>query len=992
MTFRKGVEMFNYQNLQDKQFEELCRDIMQTKTGKQLHVFARGRDGGVDLTDDSNKHNIVVQVKHYEKSGFTALKNNLEKEIEKVKMINPEQYFVCVSQSLTDSNVNTIYRMFSDYMESTNNILTIDNIDNFLHDPENIQITKNHTKLWLESGTTLQLLLECFPDNNNENTVDNIVAKIKDTSKRMFCSDDAHSRDLHPARLDASGGTLIREDCSPKLLPDEFPKIQPVIADMNYEGFPSNLFDYVEQHIADKSDSRHIYLTATSGSGKTTCLYGLWEKYLNEDAKYIPIYVAMHEVRGSLKGHICDKFLSHGTAISNFDWLKSSDFLATEYHILLLLDGYNEIAVNMDPKINGTIKGEIDDILGFERVTVVISSRDPVENFDTGITNLKLCPLSRDQIKILMGGQDEYLPKGKYEGVLTNPFMLELCIKAFADDENRLKSINEISEEEIIREYLKKQIEGYKKVNESGKKRSKGLVLSPLDIVYLDVVLPLVAMKLDERKKTSEIRECIGKDAKEYSYRWFRQTIGEVQKSFMRYGELVDTVCPAGSVPVEGYTNIVSDNQGVADRLIRCGVALELFTSKSNDKIEVKWDHEIYRDYFVARGYAIYCAYNDDFEDCVHNLAKQVNYRYPEPYEDMMDPYVGQVVRGFHLRKAQMFIDMVEDKLELYTDYLRRMKETAVYRRLTRDVAFIYEDLNSYKMARAAEVSMKYYTEDLEHYDMASKYDYPDRDRRYADAAYSISGLGYIWGHANVSGDKTKRDYLNMDKDALERADRMFENLEKTHSKVLESVTVQDDMVKKQGNWAAYYSTLSEVVRRENLEKSLKIHEANLEERKRIRKMVSDNDPVGSMIDNSIAQTYIGIATAYFKLGKYEKAVENNEKSINTRPEGKYQEIFTAQRNIVGAYTNMSDKALAKDNKILDALKWIEKSFDYANEHDIHKDYKDLNDKADKLLRIVKDEKFVRRLSEETRLECQKQLKSIDEKREVWAEKSLLRE
>ena len=88
----------------------------------------------------------------------------------------------------------------------------------------------------------------------------------------------------------------------------------------------------------------------------------------------------------------------------------------------------------------------------------------------------------------------------------------------------------------------------------------------------------------------------------------------------------------------------------------------------------------------------------------------------------------------------------------------------------------------------------------------------------------------------------------------------------------------------------------------------------------------------------------------------------------------------------------MSDKALAKDNKILDALKWIEKSFDYANEHDIHKDYKDLNDKADKLLRIVKDEKFVRRLSEETRLECQKQLKSIDEKREVWAEKSLLRE
>lgn len=156
--------MFNYQNLESGQFEKLCRDIMQVKTGTELHVFARGRDGGVDLTDDSDKHNIVVQVKHYEKSGFIALRNNLEKEIEKIKKLNPKQYYVCVSQSLTDSNVNTIYQMFSDYMESTNNILTLDDIDSFLHAPENIEITRNHTNLWLESGTTLQLLLECFPN------------------------------------------------------------------------------------------------------------------------------------------------------------------------------------------------------------------------------------------------------------------------------------------------------------------------------------------------------------------------------------------------------------------------------------------------------------------------------------------------------------------------------------------------------------------------------------------------------------------------------------------------------------------------------------------------------------------------------------------------------------------------------------------------------------------------------------------------------------
>lgn len=162
--------MFNYHNLEPHQFEELCRDIMQVKTGTQLHVFASGRDGGVDLTDDSYKHNIVVQVKNYEKSGFTALRNSLEKEIEKVRKLDPKHYYVCVSQSLTDANINAIYQMFSDYMESTNNILTLDDIDSFLHDLKNLHITRKHTTLWLESGITLQLLLGCFPDLQQENT------------------------------------------------------------------------------------------------------------------------------------------------------------------------------------------------------------------------------------------------------------------------------------------------------------------------------------------------------------------------------------------------------------------------------------------------------------------------------------------------------------------------------------------------------------------------------------------------------------------------------------------------------------------------------------------------------------------------------------------------------------------------------------------------------------------------------------------------------
>ena len=56
--------MFNYKNLCDYEFEILCKDIMQKKLGVPLQIFARGRDGGIDITDDTVSKNVVIQVKH----------------------------------------------------------------------------------------------------------------------------------------------------------------------------------------------------------------------------------------------------------------------------------------------------------------------------------------------------------------------------------------------------------------------------------------------------------------------------------------------------------------------------------------------------------------------------------------------------------------------------------------------------------------------------------------------------------------------------------------------------------------------------------------------------------------------------------------------------------------------------------------------------------------------------------------------------------------
>ena len=92
--------MFNYGNLNDIEFEDLCKDIMSKMLGVELRRFAKGRDGGIDLTDDTQTRNIVVQVKHYIKSPYSSLLSALKKELEKIKQYNPAQYYICCAKEI----------------------------------------------------------------------------------------------------------------------------------------------------------------------------------------------------------------------------------------------------------------------------------------------------------------------------------------------------------------------------------------------------------------------------------------------------------------------------------------------------------------------------------------------------------------------------------------------------------------------------------------------------------------------------------------------------------------------------------------------------------------------------------------------------------------------------------------------------------------------------------------------------------------------------
>lgn len=150
--------MLNYANLNDMEFEALCRDIMERKLGLSLRRFGAGRDGGVDLTNDVTSKTVVVQVKHYQISTTTQLVRSLKNELGNVSALAPQQYYICCSRELSVENINELYQHFRAYMDSPNQIITILEIDDFLKQAENRDILKKHFKLWLDDTGILQEL------------------------------------------------------------------------------------------------------------------------------------------------------------------------------------------------------------------------------------------------------------------------------------------------------------------------------------------------------------------------------------------------------------------------------------------------------------------------------------------------------------------------------------------------------------------------------------------------------------------------------------------------------------------------------------------------------------------------------------------------------------------------------------------------------------------------------------------------------------------
>ena len=175
---------FTFQNLSPFDFEMLCKEIIEYKTNKEFEAFTIGKDGGTDLRCIEKTKTIIVQCKHYEKTGYNGLKATLKKEKKSVTILNPSKYIIMTSVGLTPNNKKELKSLLSPYIKKTSDIIGATEINDILN--RNESIVRHHFKLWMISAGVLEQILNKSIYKRSEINKESIAHNISIYVKNSF--------------------------------------------------------------------------------------------------------------------------------------------------------------------------------------------------------------------------------------------------------------------------------------------------------------------------------------------------------------------------------------------------------------------------------------------------------------------------------------------------------------------------------------------------------------------------------------------------------------------------------------------------------------------------------------------------------------------------------------------------------------------------------------------------------------------------------------
>lgn len=150
---------YDFSQLNDKEFEALVADLLSVHFDKRIERFKPGKDGGVDGRFYSDKNGeIILQCKHYLKTGYSGLISKLKnEEVKKVIKVSPKKYIFATSLPLSRENKKEITEIFSPFLKRDDGVFGQEDLNDILS--KNPKIEEKYFKLWITSTNVFDRII-----------------------------------------------------------------------------------------------------------------------------------------------------------------------------------------------------------------------------------------------------------------------------------------------------------------------------------------------------------------------------------------------------------------------------------------------------------------------------------------------------------------------------------------------------------------------------------------------------------------------------------------------------------------------------------------------------------------------------------------------------------------------------------------------------------------------------------------------------------------
>lgn len=168
---------YDFNMLNDKEFETLCTDLLGAESGVNFERFKAGKDGGIDGRYFSpSGSRTFVQCKHWLNTPFPQFLKHLRGEAKKAEKLKPDHYILTVSYPLSAHQKKQIANIFLGLINNESDILGREDLNHLLSKHPDVE--RRCYKLWLTTSSVLQNLIHSDTKTRSDFSLEEILDEI----------------------------------------------------------------------------------------------------------------------------------------------------------------------------------------------------------------------------------------------------------------------------------------------------------------------------------------------------------------------------------------------------------------------------------------------------------------------------------------------------------------------------------------------------------------------------------------------------------------------------------------------------------------------------------------------------------------------------------------------------------------------------------------------------------------------------------------------